>query len=94
MIVSLIWGLVLILGVNITLQDAVSIEDQIINQVQQMEIVNSYNAEIRRCDSLFTDNSPSWSQCIQNAAENFEITSLDEEHYQKLRNQIKSIIEN
>lgn len=85
-IVSLIWGLVLILGVNITLHDAVSIEDQITNQVQQNEIVNAYNAEIERCDTQFTYNSSNWSQCLQNALDYFEINLLDEEHYQKLRN--------
>ena len=85
----------MILGINITFEDAtVSIEERVINNVKQIEIVNAYNAEIVRCDNLFTDNSPSWSQCIKNAAEDFEIELLDEEHYQKLRDKMKSIIRN
>lgn len=93
-IISLIWGLVFVLGANHTLQDTVSIEERIIDNVKQIEIVNAYNAEIVRCDDLFTDNSPSWSECIKNASLDYEIDLLDEEHYLKLRNQIKSIMEN
>ena len=93
-IISLIWGLVLILGVNYTLQNTVSIEEKILHNVNQMEIVNAYNAEIVRCDDLFTDNSPSWSECIRNASLDFEIDLLDKEHYLMLRSQLKSIIEN
>lgn len=95
LIISLIWGLVMVLGAIHMLQnDAVSIEEKVTNNVKQTGIVNAYNAEIVRCDNLFTDNSPSWSECINNASQDFEIDLLDKEHYQKLRNQIKSIIEN
>jgi hypothetical protein len=94
MIICLIWGLVLILGVNVTFREAVSVDDIIIDKLKQMEIVNAYNAEIVRCDNLFTDNSPSWSECLKNASLDFEIDLLDEEHYLMLRSQLKSIIEN
>jgi len=94
MIISLIWGLVIIIGVNLTFQDAISIEDKVINNVKQTQIVNEYNAEIIRCDNLYTDNSPRWSECIKNASLDFEIDLLDEDHYQKLRNQMKDVIEN
>ena len=93
-IISLIWGLVLILGVNYTLQNTVSIEEKILSNVKQMEIVNAYNAEIVRCDNLFTDNSPRWSECIKNASLDFKIELLDEEHYLMLRSQIIDILEN
>jgi hypothetical protein len=93
-IISLIGGLVLILGVNIALEDVGSIEDKVINQALQTEILNSYNAEIMRCDNRFTDNSSSWSECIANASINFKVQLLDESHYQELRNQMKRIIEN
>ena len=93
-IISLIWGLVIIIGVNLTFQDATSIGDQVANNVKQTQIVNAYNAEIIRCDNLYNDNSPNWSECIKNASLDFEIDLLDEDHYQKLRNQMKDIIEN
>jgi len=94
LIISLFWGLVLVLGVNVTFRDAVSIDEIIIYNVKQMEIVNAYNAEIVRCDNLFTDNSPRWNECIKNASLDFEIGLFDEEHYLMLRSQLKSIIEN
>ena len=94
MVISLIWGVVLVLGVNYTFQDFTSIEEKVINDVKQTQIVNAYNSEIIRCDSTYTDNSPNWSECIKNASLNFEIDLLDEEHYQILKNQIKGIIEN
>ena len=93
-IISLIWGLIIILGANVLIQDTASIEKRTIDNVKQMGIVIAYNAEIVRCDNIFTDNSPGWSECIKNASLDFEIDLLDEEHYQKLRNQMKSIIEN
>ena len=93
-IISLIWGVVIILGVNITIQDTLSIEDKVANDVRQTQIVNSYNAEIIRCDNIYTDKSPSWSECIKNASLDFEIDLLDEDHYRQLRNQMKAVIEN
>ena len=93
-IICFIWALVLILAVNVTFREGVSIDDKIINNLKQMEIVNAYNAEIVRCDILFADNSPSWSECLKNASLDFEIGLLDEEHYRMLRSQLKSIIEN
>ena len=93
MIISLIWGLVIILGVNQTFDDALSIEDRVIKNVKQAEIVNGYNAEVVRCDNVYSYNSPSWTECIKNASIDFEIGLLDEEHYQKLRTQMRSIIE-
>ena len=75
MIISLIWGLIIIIGVNLTFQDATSIEDQVINNVKQTQILNAYNAEIIRCDNIYTDNSPNWLECIKNASLDFEITS-------------------
>gem|GEM_PF-3877153 len=94
MIISLIWGLIIIIGVNLTFQDATSIEDQVINNVKQTQILNAYNAEIIRCDNIYTDNSPNWLECIKNASLDFEINLLDEDHYKKLRNQMKDVIEN
>ena len=94
LIISLFWGFHLVLGVSGIFRDAVSIVERTIDNLKQMEIVNAYNAEIVRCDNIFTDNSPGWSECIKNASLDFEIDLLDEEHYQKLRNQMKSIIEN
>ncbi len=93
-IISLIWGVVIIIGVNITIQDTLSIEDKVANDVKQTQIVNSYNAEIIRCDNIYTDNSPRWSECIKNASLDFEINLLDEDHYRQLRNQMKVVIEN
>ena len=94
LIISLFWGLLLVLTVNGVFRDSVSIEERITYNLKQVEIVNAYNAEIVRCDNLFTDNSPSWSECIKNASLDFEIELLDEEHYLMLRSQLKSIIEN
>jgi len=84
----------MVLGVNVLFRDAVSIEERTIDNVKQMGIVIAYNAEIVRCDNLFTDNSPGWSECIKNASLDFEIDLLDGEHYLMLRSQLKSIIEN
>jgi len=94
LLMSLFWGLVLILSVNDMLRDAISIEERTIYNVRQTGIVNAYNAEIVRCDNLFTDNSPRWNECIKNASLDFEIDLLDKEHYLMLRDQLKSIIEN
>ena len=94
LIISLFWGLLLVLGVSSIFRDAVSVEERTIDNLKQMEIVNAYNAEIVRCDNLFTDNSLSWSECIRNASLDFEIDLLDGEHYLMLRSQLKSIIEN
>ena len=93
-IISSIWGVVIILGVSITVQDTLSIEDKIANDVKQTQIVNSYNAEIIRCDNIYTDNSPSWSECIKNASLDFGIDLLYEDLYRQLRNQMKAVIEN
>ena len=80
----------MILGINIIFEDAaVSIEEKVINNVKQIEIVNAYNAEIVRCDNLFTDNSPRWNECIKNASLDFEIDLLDKEHYRKLRKSLR-----
>jgi hypothetical protein len=94
LIISLFWGLLLILGANGVFRDAVSIEERTTYNLKQIEIVNGYNAEIVRCDNLFTDNSPSWNECIKNASLDFEIDLLDEEHYLMLRSQIVDILEN
>jgi hypothetical protein len=94
LIISLIWGLVLILGVNVTIQDTMSIKEKTLYNVKQMEIVHAYNAEIVRCDTLFTDNSPRWKECLGNASLDFEIDLLDKKHYRMLRSQLITILEN
>ena len=90
--IAVVCSVIAVLGVLIGIQQVTTMQaqqayDQYEQQVksQQMEIVNSYNQEITRCNTVFVDNIMGEYQCSDNAVENFQIYLLDEFHYGKLK---------
>jgi hypothetical protein len=90
--IAVVCSVVAVLGVLMGLQQIATMQaqqayDEYEQQVksQQMEIVNAYNLEISRCNTIFVDNIMGKYQCSDNAVENFQIYLLDEYYYGKLK---------
>jgi pyruvate/2-oxoacid:ferredoxin oxidoreductase beta subunit len=90
--IAVVCSVVAVLGVLVGLEQIATMQAQqaydeyqkSVNQ-QQMEIVDAYNLEILRCNTVFVDNIMGKYQCSDNAVDSFQIYRLDEYHYEKLK---------
>ena len=91
-VIAVVCSVVAVLGVLVGLDQIATMQAQqaydeyqkSVNQ-QQMEIVDAYNLEILRCNTVFVDNIMGKYQCSDNAVDSFQIYRLDEYHYEKLK---------
>mgnify|MGYP000689231814 CR=1 FL=1 len=82
-----------VLGVLITLQGIATYQSQVALEKyyeeedrKQMIIVNAYNTEMGKCQTVFEyGNISAKTQCEENARKYFDIWQLDDQHTQKLK---------